>query len=266
LFRKGGKKEEGEGVVPISPLVDADLKTLIQNQNWESVLARLECNPHEAEEELRVTTRGGFNSNSGFLPLHYAMERRPPVQVVEALIDAWPEAVTTRTMPGGCLPLHIASTWYAPVSSISALLAADRAACKVQDELGNVALHSACFSGTATPVVEALLRAYPKAVLARNNQGSLPMDICKRLRQENRRSLLALLNICKDEVMAKKQRRSSSSGSSLAVVATAAIELNVRDGPPMTTTHHGADENIDFNNEPAMGVEVSLDNHELVWV
>lgn len=210
MFGKGKGGDEVE-VVEMS----ADLISLIRNQNWDGVLARLEMNPEDAEQDLEVTTRGGFSAVKGFTPLHYACERRPPVQVIDALVAACPRAVATRAMPGGALPLHVASTWYAPVEAIKALLAADRLACKTQDELGNLPLHSACFSGTPTQVVEALLRAYPKATLARNYQGSLPEEITKRLKHENRRSLLALLSLCKEEILAKrekKHRRNRSDG------------------------------------------------------
>lgn len=208
-----GKGKNGE-VEAISP-VTLDLPTLIRNQNWDVVLARLEMNPEDAEKHLVVTTRGGFTSTTGFTPLHYACERRPPVEVVNALVAACPRAASTRAMPGGALPLHIACTWYAPVEVVAALLVADRNACRTQDELGNLPLHSACFSGTATQVIETLLRAYPKATLARNHQGSLPEEITSRLKHDNRRSTIALLGLRKEEVLAKrekKHRRNQSDG------------------------------------------------------
>jgi ankyrin repeat protein len=172
-------------------------------------------NPTDARMSLMVATKGGFTSTTDFYPLHYACERRPPAEIVQALIKLCPEAVSKRTMPGGALPLHIAATWYAPEDVIDALLAADRNACKTLDELGNLPIHSACFSGTSTAVVESLLKAYPKAILARNNQGSLPEDITKRLKHDNRVSTLALLNLCRDEVIARRQqkhRRNRSDG------------------------------------------------------
>jgi hypothetical protein len=221
MFRKGSKKDE-EGVEAFSPMV-TDLSTLIRNQNWEGVLSRLRVNPSDAQEELQVTTRGGFTSTKGFTALHYACERRPPLEVVDALLAACPGAVSKRAMPGGVLPLHIASTWYAPVSVVNALLIADRSACKTHDELGNLPLHTACFSGTGAPVLESLLRAYPKATLARNHQGSLPEEISKRLRHDNRRSAIVLLNLCKEEVLSKreqKHRRNRSEGNIPAVAAT----------------------------------------------
>lgn len=136
--------------------------------------------------------------------------------MVEALIAACPSAVAKRAMPGGALPIHVACTWHAPVSVVNILLSADRSSCKVQDELGNLALHSAAFSGTSTAVVERLLRAYPKATLARNHQGSLPEEISKRLRHENRKTVIALLHMSKEEVLNKRNeknhRRHASDG------------------------------------------------------
>jgi len=210
----GRSKKDGEGIEAISPVV-ADLPTLIRNQNWDGVLAKLEMNPLDADQDLQVATRGGFTSITGFSALHYACERRPPIEVVNALIAACPVAVSKRAMPGGALPLHIACTWYAPVAVVSALVTADRAACKTPDELGNLPLHSACFSGTGTAVVESLLRSYPKATLMRNNQGSLPEEISKRLRHENRRAVIAILELCKEDILAKRQgkhRKNRSEG------------------------------------------------------
>lgn len=226
LFGRG-KKQEIE-FVEANTFSSLDLPSLIKNQDWESVLHRLRINPLDAEEELNVTTRGGFAAMSGYMALHYACERRPPVEVVEALIAACPKALLSRAVPGGALPLHIACTWYSTASAVNALIVADRSACKVQDELGNLALHSACFSGIATPVVESLLRAYPKAVFARNLQGSLPEDVVTRLRHENRRSVLALLHMCKEELMLKKQSKRGKSSGSMEGIANQAISLNER--------------------------------------
>jgi hypothetical protein len=215
----GGKGRNGE--VEVQP-VTTDLPTMIRNQNWEGVVSRLEVNPSDAEQDLVVTTRGGFQSITGFTPLHYACERRPPVQVIEALIAACPRAVATRAMPGGALPLHVASTWYAPVGVINSLIVADRNGCKTHDELGNLPLHSGCFSGTSTQVIETLLRAYPKATLVRNHQGSLPEEITKRLKHDDRRATLTLLGVCKEQVLAKrekKHRRNRSDGSPLPNIA-----------------------------------------------
>jgi hypothetical protein len=207
-------------------MLGVDLATLIQDRRWRTVLARLSANPLEAEQDLKVLTRGGFTAVSGMTPLHYACERRPPVEVVNALIESFPTAVLTRTMPGGNLPIHVACTWYGSPDIVTALLTADQGGARVADELGNLALHSACFSGAEDAAIVALLETYPKGVVARNNQGSRPIDICRRLRHFNRRNVMSLLTAKKDEIT-HQHKRNPSSGT-WSEVASQAIELNER--------------------------------------
>jgi len=248
------------------------LSTLIKNQNWNSVLRRVEQNPHEAGETLQAMTRGGFISMQGLTPLHYACERRPPLEVVEALIAAWPEAVTTRLQPGGALPLHVACTWNGSLNAIVALTNAEPAACRIPDDLGNIPLHCAAFSGAEAPVVEALLKTYPKSVLARNHQGSLASDIVKRLRHDNRKGVMALLASSKDEILKAHHRRNRSSGS-YGAVAQRAMELNDKCGAPqrkvlndqqvLSDREEGQDVDLDA------GVEVTYEDEDkdnLLWI
>ena len=191
------------------------MPTLIHTLNWGLAIQRLKMMPGDAKLNLRVPTRGGFTATQGFTPLHYACERRPPKEFVTMLVNLYPEAVAKKSMPGGKLPLHIACTWHAPKESIDILLAVDRRTSRVPDDLGNLPIHSACFSGASSDVIEKVLKAYPKAVLSRTNQGSLPEDIMKRLKHDNRVSALALLNLCTEEVNMKrkmKHRRNLSEG------------------------------------------------------
>lgn len=243
-----------------------DLATLIKNQNWDAVIERLDFNPNESTEHLHVPTRGGFVAAKGFTPLAYAVERRPPVEVVQALIEACPESVGIKVQPGGTLPLHIACTWHASPSVVTALLEGEPAACRVPDDLGNVPLHSAAFSGTTAPVVDALLRTYPKAALIRNNQGSLPSDICKRLRHENRKLVMTLLNTCKEEIITQEHRRSRSSGSQ-GRIAARAVELNEIEGTLITTNQQLDNENA-VDELQDVGVEVSFEGTEggMLWI
>ena len=254
-----GKKESE----PLSKT--QDLATLIKNQNWEAVIDRLDYNPNESTEHLHVTTRGGFIATKGFTPLAYAVERRPPVEVVQALIEASPESVGIKVHPGGALPLHIACTWHASPSVVNALLEAEPAACRVPDELGNVPLHAAAFSGATAPVVDALLRTYPKAALIRNHQGSLPSDICKRLRHENRKLILSLLNSFKEEIITQEHRRSQSSGSQ-GRMASRAVELNDLEGTPRSRQQ--LDSQVAEDELQDVGVEVSFEGTEggMLWI
>ena len=242
-----------------------DLPTLIRASEWDSAVERLQLFPGEARLNLKVPTRGGFTSTQGFSPLHYACERRPPKDFLSLLISVYPEAVVRKSMPGGKLPLHIACTWHAPKSSIDVLLSADRRTSRIPDDLGNLPIHAACFAGASAPVIEKLLKAYPKAVLSRTNQGSLPEEITKRLKHDNRLSALALLSLCKEEVDTKrkmKHRRHLSEGHG----------PNSRGSTRTNERATGFDpSSYDVDNFQSNEVEVSYTNEneakkELMWI
>jgi len=260
-----GKTKKGiadsSGAVPDPLGVGVSLAHLIEQRQWKSVVARVRQDPLEAEQELQVMTRGGFMASTGMSPLHYACERKPPVQAVRQLVECFPFATLTRAMPGGCLPLHIACTWGCSYEVVKTLLAADSGSVRVKDELGNVALHSACFSGADWRVVEALLQADSKSVLARNHQGSRPIDICKRLRHENRKLVMDMLTGKKQEIM--RNHRAGSSGA-LSEIARQAEEMNQRNGAPGQTR-------LNTSQEQSAGVEVTIDGKDadqdpLVWI
>lgn len=222
-----GKVKKGSVDIVMTPdplAVGVSLAHLIERRQWNSVVARVRQDQLEAEQELQVMTRGGFMASTGMSPLHYACERRPPFEVARLLIEAFPVAKLTRAMPGGCLPLHIACTWGGSPEVVKVLLAADSGSVRIKDELGNVALHSACFSGADSKAIEALLQSDGKSVLARNHQGSRPIDICKRLRHDNRRVVMNMLTRKKDEIL-RSHHRDGSSGM-LSEIAREAEEMN----------------------------------------
>ena len=267
------RKSSARNLVPASSDISQDLPTLIKNLKWKSVIARLECNPDEASYELNgVMTRGGFQACEKMTPLHYACERKPPLEVVNALIEANPEAVSTRMMPGGTLPLHVACTWHSSPAVVSALLAAEPSTAKVVDELGNRPLHAACFSGTAISIVHDLLATYPKAVLSRNNQGSQSIDICRRLKHPNRRAVMTTLVDKKEYVIAKQKHRRSKSSGSMSGYAHAAVSLNDTHGSPQSNNlnEQGGPIRYEEDFSPSDNVEVTYRGQDksqpLLWI
>jgi hypothetical protein len=241
--------------------LEISLVRLVQELKWKTVIARVVSNPLEAETDLQVITRGGFAASNGMTLLHYVCEREPPVAVVHALIEAFPLATALRCMPGGALPLHVACTWYASADVVTALLSTDLGTSQMPDELGNLALHSACFSGASEDVIAALLEANGKAALARNNQGSRPIDIVRRLRHENRRSVMTLL-LGRNEV--DIHGRNPSLGS---ISEVAAATKPHHEEQRSESDYRAAD---DLHEHP-WGVEVAddevaEDNEDLVWI
>jgi len=248
----------------LSP-IENDVQILIQHKSWSAAGQRLMMTPTDANLNLKVITRGGFISSAEFTPLHYACERRPPKEFIQKLIRIRPDAVKKRTMPGGALPLHISCTWHAKQETVNILLATDPNGCKISDELGNLPLHSACFSGTSVEVISALLKAYPKAVLVRNSHGSLPEDITLRLKHDNRIPVLALLTLCRDEILTKKKmkhRRNKSEGC-ITTAKNDAMVLNERCSHVDPVSQ--AIENID-SGEVEVKYSDNSANDELMWI
>ena len=91
----------------------------------------------------------------GRLPLHCAAKTKASGKVIEALLDAFPEAIYAKTLDAGLLPLHIATMSNAPESAILALLNAYPGAMKEKSGLGHVPRDLATADS-----VEALLEAY----------------------------------------------------------------------------------------------------------
>ena len=269
LLYREGVEYDVRGLIGSSDHVSFDLQALIKRQQWDEIKARLERYPHEAAARFSAVTKGGFIADSGFTPLHFAVERRPPVDVVQALIHAWPDALMTKLQPGGALPLHIACTWYASAQVVSVLCLAEPSACGTADELGNLPLHHASFAGAMVPVVDTLLRISPKAVLVRNLQGSLAADICKRLRHENKRNVLVLLKARKEQLLS--HRRSQSTGG-IENIVQQAMELNFSHGPPspLGSPPLAPINGDDKSHESDSGIEVQVGTNSggrgMIWI
>jgi len=82
---------------------DSDLYDLVVDMNWERVVAYA--------EEYPITARHQ-EGDSMETPLHAAVQMRPPIHVIRALLDAFPDAVSVPARKGE-YPLHIACRYNA---------------------------------------------------------------------------------------------------------------------------------------------------------
>ena len=109
-------------------------------------------------------------------PLHTAAEHAAPVEVVRALLRAFPAGVSHRGF-GGRLPLHLGLASNAPAEAVLAILAAhpDAARQKTGDAKEGLPLHLACAAGADSTVVRALLKAHPDAAVRFCGSVGLPL-------------------------------------------------------------------------------------------
>jgi hypothetical protein len=103
----------------------------LEQKDWETALTVILHSPHSAKR---------VNSGRG-LPLHFAFCRAAPVEVLIALLEAYPDAMKTR------------------------------------NDSNNLPCHTACCYGTSSEGMRMLLRCNPVAATVMNNRHRTPMQI-----------------------------------------------------------------------------------------
>jgi len=146
--------------------IPVDLHELAKG--WKAAIAR--CNDPAARHETRV------RNDRGNLPLHTAASFRSPLEVTEALLEAYPEAASM-TNNYGNLALHFAAWKKGPLDVERLLLKVyPEGACQKNNH-GNLPLHYAAHYNAPLEVVEALYHAFPDGANQTNNDNNTPLDL-----------------------------------------------------------------------------------------
>ena len=135
---------------------------LLRRRDWEGALERLRFHPRDA------AWRGEDDNHHGTTPLHAACQRRAPLEVLRALVAAWPAALWS-TDSSGWIPLHVLLLHHGPddeEAAVALIRAGGRAAAAASPSsaANGAALHLACRHGVGLAVLRELLWQYPQAV------------------------------------------------------------------------------------------------------
>jgi ankyrin repeat protein len=117
-----------------------------------------------------------IKNDRGNLPLHSACSFRAPLEVAEALLEAYPEAASL-TNNYGNLALHFTAWKKGPVDVEKLLLKVFPEGAAQKNNHGNLPLHYAAHYNAPLEVVEALYHAYPEGALQKNNDNNTPLDL-----------------------------------------------------------------------------------------
>lgn len=133
--------------------------------------AALTCcsDPRTRHEARRKNDRGN-------LPLHTAASFRAPVEVIERLLESYPEAASM-TNNYGNLALHFTAWKKGPLDCMRLLLQVFPEGAAQRNNHGNLPLHYAAHYNAPIDVVEALYIAYPDAAHQKNNDSNTPLDL-----------------------------------------------------------------------------------------
>ena len=114
------------------------------------------------------------------MPLHIAVAKSASLDVLRALLEAWPEAISERS-DNHELPLHIALRIRAAPEIVEFLLQAHpeaAAAKQYEDYPLHIAVKENSSKQNSSPyVIELLTKAFPKATLLEDVEGRVPLEI-----------------------------------------------------------------------------------------
>jgi SpoVK/Ycf46/Vps4 family AAA+-type ATPase len=153
--------------------MDADLKAQAVDlhelaKGWKAAIAR--ATDPASRHETRI------KNDRGNLPLHTAASFRAPIEVTEALLEAYPEAASI-TNNYGNLALHFTAWKKGPLDVERLLLKVFPEGAAQKNNHGNLPLHYASHYNAPLEVVEALYNAYPEGAHQKNNDSNTPLDL-----------------------------------------------------------------------------------------
>lgn len=152
---------------------------LVEKRAWTEVVEQVKQDPNVAQS---ILSNGGSDSlllsgtSQGNLVLHEACKSQPTTDVVEALLEAFPSAASTKGQ-WGYLPLHYASSSGASKEVVQILMKAYHAGTRARDDYDGVfPIHLACKWGAPYDVLLAIMVNYPEGIYVRDNIGKTPND------------------------------------------------------------------------------------------
>jgi Ankyrin repeats (3 copies) len=151
--RSTRRVDEASALVPSLPVTAVSMIDLALMQNWQQLLVNLKARRRDARER----------DIDGLYPLHWAVSGAPPLEVVRALIRAYPGACK-KVDSEGSNPLHFASHYGGSVAMMELLLATYPKAVRVKDKYGRTPLYHAVDKAASIDVLKVLAGAEPSMI------------------------------------------------------------------------------------------------------
>ena len=142
-------------------LVTGSLHSLLSGKKWQDVEALINSTP-----SLAFEVGGPFNT----LPLVTALMNRPPLWLVDSIIDANPAAVNTNN-EYGMLPIRVAIRSECSTDVIKSMIRENQDCVRHFGVSGKTCLHLACLYGGDLELIEHLLEVWPEATEWRDRDG-----------------------------------------------------------------------------------------------
>lgn len=153
------------------------LSKMITSEDWHKVVQLCQGSPSEAK---KWTTRQGFfegMKDANVLPIHEALVGGAPFQIIEALLNAYPDSVYCKESSYQRLPLHCACRKNAVPEVVDLLLRRYADAALTPDSLGRLPLHYALSNGASPAIVDCILTKRPNSARGFDKRGWTPLHV-----------------------------------------------------------------------------------------
>ena len=156
IKHKGQKsKRHSKRAFDVPPVVQTSLIDLARMQHWSAVVVRASTDTIAAQHQ----------DADGLLPLHWACSGGPPLEVIQGLLNAFPEG--SRVVDSdGSTALHFAAHYGGSVAVVEALLVKFPQAISMKDKYGRSPLYHAVDKSASIEVLDTLIRADASMVTA----------------------------------------------------------------------------------------------------
>lgn len=144
---------------------EKSISRLIEKGDWGIVTDLINENTDYVDKKAQGTLR---------LPLHTAIIKGAPEDVIDLLISIYPKAVTTKDADG-MTPFLYAIQHQVSMNILQKLLLLDPDAAKEYDVTGKLAIHFGCCNRSNAAVIKLLKESYPDCVSRRTRSGQLPI-------------------------------------------------------------------------------------------
>jgi hypothetical protein len=186
----------------------------ISDSDWHETLHAMNENPIQARIWV-VKTENRYardESTCRFLPIHSACARAPPISIVSALLEAYPEGASKQD-DNGMYPLHYACANQASADVIELLLNYYPEARFQRVEVsGALPIHLAAQWGVSSiAVMQHMLRDNGSLASARDSEGLSPLEIAIEADYQDHK--VEIINILRDAILQETLEYSSTLSS-----------------------------------------------------
>jgi hypothetical protein len=138
----------------------------------EASYGKLRCwlDSHVEDKKL-LESAVSYKDNSNRTPLHLILKKKPPVDVVEKLIDIAPHTIHVKNSYYGMLPIHYACMGEVSEGVIQRLIRDSPETVQAKDSSGWLPLHYACRYKASLEVLNDLVNIYPESIEMETNKG-----------------------------------------------------------------------------------------------